>query len=477
MTSGKIVTRFAPSPTGALHIGGSRTALFSWAYARGRGGTFLLRFEDTDQTRSTSASAKSILEDLKWIGLDWDEEPCRQSDRLDLYNEQIQKLIDAGSAYEDDGAIRFKVTRDVVIMDAVFGRVDVKAADVEDFVIRKADGFPTFHLAVVVDDALMGVTHVIRGQEHLSNTPKHAALYDALGFPRPVWAHTPSILNPDGSKMSKRDKAKAAREAAKGNRPEGVENLDAFLEKKTDDGAIALAIAAKLGLQLPEIEVADFRRSGYLPSALNNYVALLGWNPGGDIEKFDMAFLCEKFDLDRIGKANSKFDRAKLLSFNADAIVAMPPEDFQSALAAALPEIAAKLGDRLGMFAQAYQPRAKTLIDPAQQGAFFFVADDAIVFDDKAVQKVLAKSDGFALLAELRGTLAAIEPWSGNAAHEAIKKMGEDKQINMGKIAQPLRVAVSGNTVSPPIDVTLDILGKESTLRRIDRCLALSNEA
>jgi len=235
-----VVTRFAPSPTGLLHIGGARTALFSWAYARGRGGKFLLRLEDTDQRRSSDAAARSILADLQWLGLNWDEGPDPsidwadstetrspkdhqvgehgpyfQSQRLDIYNAHIQKLLNAGLAYEDDGAVRFRMDKPIAFRDEVYGDIKVEQADLEDFVIRKADGFPTFHLAVVVDDVEMKVTHIIRGQEHLSNTAKHAALCDALGVPRPVWVHTPSIMNPDGSKMSKRDKAKVARAAAK----------------------------------------------------------------------------------------------------------------------------------------------------------------------------------------------------------------------------------------------------------------------
>ncbi len=501
MSNATVITRFAPSPTGALHVGGARTALFNWAYARGRRGRFLLRSEDTDQKRSSEQSAQSILEDLQWLGIDWDNDPIpRQSERLDLYNAAIDRLLADGRAYEDDGAVRFRVDDDVTIDDAVYGRVEVKAENVEDFVIRKADGFPTFHLAVVVDDANMDITHVIRGQEHLSNTPKHVALIDALGYERPIFAHTPSIMNPDGSKMSKRDKAKVAREAARAfihqrSKADLVQLLNAtsvfpletghdldlgkavdtddFLDNKTDHAIIVSNVAHALNLHLPEINVKDFRDSGYLPAALCNYLALLGWSPGGDVEKFDTAFLCERFDLDRINKSNAKFDRQKLLSFSGDAIAALPPAEFGHALTQHHPALVEQLGDRFALFAEAYQPRARTFNEPAQSGRFFLIADDEIEYDDKAVSKNLTKNDGegLQLLGELRELLAAIDPWSGEKAHDAITQLSEDRELKMGKVAQPLRVAVSGGTVSPPIDITLEILGKDATLARIDRCL------
>jgi len=524
MSNTKVKTRFAPSPTGALHVGGARTALFSWAFARGHGGEFILRFEDTDQKRSSEQSAQSILDDLTWLGINWDNPPDddipRQSQRLDLYTREIERLLSSGQAFEDDGAVRFRVDDDLVIEDAVYGRVEVKAVDVEDFVIRKADGFPTFHLAVVVDDADMGITHVIRGQEHLSNTPKHVALIDALGYERPVFAHTPSIMNPDGSKMSKRDKAKCARAATQGYLSElsdskkeqfydSLESIDRaptnmlperlrrhrgipqdvdhlfqagefrefvkrFLDKENDEDAIAELLANQLSISLPEIAVSDFRDSGYLPGALCNYLSLLGWNPGGDVEQFDMAFLCEKFSLDRINKSNSKFDRDKLRAFNADAIAALPPEDFAKLLAAHDADLAGQLGDRFNLFAQAYQPRARTLSEPAETGRFFLIGDDDVKYkNEKAINKNLKKNDGegLTLLGELRELLAAIEPWSGEKAHDVINQLSETRAVKMGKVAQPLRVALTSQAVSPPIDITLDILGKTSTLARIDRCL------
>ena len=474
MSQSNVVTRFAPSPTGLLHVGGARTALFNWAYAKGRGGTFLLRLEDTDQKRSSEAAAEAIIADLRWLGLDWDNPVvARQSQRLDRYNAVIDDLKSRGLAYDDQGAVRFRMDNDVSFDDAVYGHIAVSKDQLEDFVIKKGDsggGFPTFHLAVVVDDIDMSVTHVIRGQEHLSNTAKHAAIYDALGKPRPVWVHTPSIMNGDGSKMSKRDKAKAARAAALTAKLSN-DKFTAFLNKENDDLDVALEIAAQLGLHLPEINVADFRASGYLPGVLCNYLALLGWNPGNDVERFNLDFLRERFDFDRVNKANSKFDREKLLAFNAETLQKMPPEGFAEKLAAHQPDLAAKLGEHFRGFAAMYQPRSRTLNDPAALGAFFFQAPQC--YDDKAVAKNLAKNDGegLRLLREFRDVLANTE-WNAAAIQAALEQFTAERQLkNMGVIAQPLRVALTGTAVSPPIDQTLALLGQQETLDRIERCL------
>ncbi|MEM1354134.1 MAG: glutamate--tRNA ligase family protein [Planctomycetota bacterium] len=544
-----VVTRFAPSPTGALHIGGARTALFAWAYARKHrdipGSKFILRFEDTDQKRSSKASARGIVRDMKWLGLDWDEGPSldedadpytdqigdagpyTQSQRAEqgIYDQYIDLLLEAGEAYEDAGAVRLKMGEhrgDIAFDDAVFGHIEVKAADLEDFVIRKSeDGgrLPTFHFAVVIDDALMGVTHVIRGQEHLSNTTKHAALYDALAkltddpmaWARPVWVHTPSIMNPGGSKMSKRDKAKAARSAMKNSlneasdwvsaavdqisesfstRGDGIDSfeLGSFLEAKQDTAWIAQVIADHLGLRLPEIDVDDFKNSGYLPEVCLNYIALLGWNPGDDIERFDLAFLTEKFLLDRIGKANSTFDRDKLRSFNGDTIRAMPADDFTCLLAdyvkAYRPDwhnAGIFNGGDWGAFCSAVQERTETLPMPLDANAYLIAEDDAIDYDfsPKPIRKAMTNSNGAGvkLLEELRAAFDGLpEANFGHAAHEKINELAETSGTNMGKYAQPVRIAVSGSTVTPPLDVTLDLLGKLAVLKRIGRCLAAANK-
>ena len=550
--SNQVVTRFAPSPTGALHVGGARTALFNWAYARqhacGGGGQFIIRIEDTDQARSTPQSTRGILEDLKWLGINWDQGPDAnaddpyasqvgeaapyfQSQRLDIYRKYCDQLLASGRAYECfktpaqltaerdaakaekrdyryDGSdmiaatkqqkeawkaegkpsvIRFRTSGDdVVVNDQVLGDVVVKAEQLEDFVIFKGDGFPTYHFAVVVDDALMGVTHVIRAQEHLSNTPKHVALQDALGIKRPAYAHLPLIFNSDGSKMSKRDKAKAARAAAKahGLTAKDFESMDevlfnGFMQKKNDDLTVALLIAVKLDIGLPEIDVADFRETGYLPEVLLNYLALLGWNPGGVVDRFDLQFIVDKFSFEGVGKSNSKFDRDKLRAFNGDALRALPPEAFTEKLLAYgqtyHPKAVARLGVHFNAFALAYRERSTTLNDPFVLGSFFIIEDDAIEFDAKAVDKVLKKNEnaGLASLKSFEPVLAAIAHWNAPAIHTAIEAHAAATGCGMGDIAQPLRVAITGTTVSPAIHDTLAILGKASTLNRIANCLKI----
>ncbi len=530
MLENKVVTRFAPSPTGALHIGGARTALYAWAYARQQQGKFILRIEDTDRARSSQASEEGILRDLAWLGLNWDEGPdkggdvgpYRQSERLDLYAKYIALLKEAGKAYDDDGAVRFKMGFDVDFHDEVYGDIHVEGSQLEDFVIQKADGFPTYHFAVVVDDALMQVTHIIRGQEHLSNTAKHAALYDALAqvakegedFSRPVWVHTPSIMNPDGSKMSKRDKAKVARKEALAaiergdwtrenfvrevaetahlarNFPERTgleisrELVESFLNKENDEIDIALQIALVLKLELPEINVVDFWRSGYLADVLLNYISLLGWNPGEDVEQFDTDFLIEKFSFKRINKANSKFDREKLLAFNGDCLQhQLTEQEFADAVHAYMSSHAKRgrwndlLADRakFDKFATAYKERSRTLADSMEQGAWLlkgpYTSED---YDAKAVKKNLHKNEGEGLktLKAFRATLDDITPWDAPTIHAAIEKFTVDQGLkNMGGIAQPLRVAITGNAVSPPIDITLELLGRDELRQRIDACL------
>jgi glutamyl-tRNA synthetase len=547
-TDAPIRTRFAPSPSGHLHVGGARSALFCWAFAKGRDGRFLLRIEDTDQKRSSEAASTGILEDLAWLGIDWDEGPpwhgrgggdrgpYYQSQRLDVYEPWLQQLLDSGQAYRafetteeleaarqraraekrayryDRGAlqidsetvdrwvaegrphvVRFKVPRDqaVVVQDAVLGEIRVEPGELEDFVIRKADGFPTYHFAVVVDDAMMGVSHVIRGQEHVANTSKHALLIDALGFSRPVWAHVSLIFNPDGSKMSKRDKDKTLRSAVKArglaSPPEGCDIDErpwaAWLADTNSqlDTKATVALAEALGIELPEINVDDFRRAGYLPEVLVNYLSLLGWSPGEDREQFDRTFLAEHFGLDRIVKSPAKFDRAKLHAFNLDAIQAMDDEQFMVRLQAFCqdhePEfLEAMSTHQFKLFALANKARSKTLREPIISGRFFVQADEEIQWPmTKAVRKALCKGEpnGFDRLAAIRDLLAAAEPWDRAHLEEIMTTWAQTNcQGNLGKIAQPIRVAVSGGPISPPIFDTLEILGKEAVVNRIDRCLA-----
>jgi glutamyl-tRNA synthetase len=612
---GPIVTRFAPSPTGHLHIGGARSALFCWAFAKraelehqarggkpGDGGRFMIRIEDTDQARSSEESARGILEDLAWLGIMWDDGPALRAPRLSgpgsdsdsnlgtrhsalgtsfsprdvgsyfqaqraaagIYNQYIESLIKAGRAYPafetneeteamrkaavaekrtfkyprpadvisgvfnearwaraqkgDRHVVRFLLDADaVVVHDQVLGDVKIAPGEVDDFVIRKADNFPTYHFAVVIDDELMGVTHVLRAQEHLANTPRHVAMQRALKrldtgepFRTPVYAHMPLIFNMDGTKMSKRDKAKAARKAVKSGTglPPGVLvpptpqlaaeiNVDPklladFIAADNDNLDIATALAKRFNLTLPEIEVWDFRRNGYLPDAIINFIALLGWNPGmkledgKDLEKFDRDFLAKHFAIDRIGKTNAKFDRAKLLSFNGDYIAKLTDAEFAARWRAFLaeyePDALAKLDARgsqaFTILATVIKPRAKTLRDGLTAARFALVADTEYTFDAKSMDKLRA-GNGVELLTKTRERLAALPPtdWTPPAIHTLLEQLARDLSLpegnaGVGQLAQPLRIAVTGTGVSPGIAETLAILGRDTTLARIDRCLA-----
>ncbi len=540
-------TRFAPSPSGHLHVGGARTALFNWAYAQGRGGKFILRIEDTDQKRSSDAASVGFLKDLKWLGIDWNEGPkfegCGggdfgsyfQSERLDIYNKDLDQLVQQVKAYyafdtaaELDAArkesksrneayrydrsrtdgispaqvqawlkegkpavIRFQTPAGAItIHDEILGDATLPAGEVDDFVIRKADGFPTYHFAVVVDDELMGVNTVLRAQEHFNNTAKHIVLQDALGFRRPTYGHLPLIFNPDGSKMSKRDKDKALRKAAQDKKltspPANTVDAARFTAWMGDknsqlDFTEATAMAAALNIELPEINVDDFRRSGYLPQVMCNFLALNGWGPGNDLEKFDNAYLCANFALDRVQKTAAKFDRVKLLAFNLDAIQKLSREQF-SALVKAHgeeyhPAFMKKItAAQFDLLVAASHERSKTLDELFRGNRWLALGDEELIWEkSKQVEKALLSGtpSGLDRLKELRGVLEAVATWTPTGIEESIRQwatsVGLAEQI--GQIAQPLRVGVTGSTISPPIFDTLAILGKSSTLRRIDRCL------
>ncbi|HET6427801.1 MAG TPA: glutamate--tRNA ligase [Phycisphaerae bacterium] len=482
---GPVKTRFAPSPTGHLHVGNARTALFSWLYARHVGGTFLLRIEDTDRSRHVEDAVEKIADDLRWLGIDWDEGhgaggdagPYRQSERLAIYREHVDRLIRAGQAYyafesaeeleatrkavEDAGGgfryqrpaepvtdpaaadraraagksvvVRFlNPGRDVTIRDHVFGEVTIAAAEQDDFILLKADRYPTYHAANVIDDGLMGVTLVMRGQEFLAQTWRQTLLRAAWGFPEPDYAHLPLILDMQGRKLSKRD---------------------------------------------GDVEVHAFRAAGYLPEAIINFIALLGWNPGGDREKMSREELIEAFSLDRLSKTNARFDRQKLLAFNTAAVAAAAPgrllaafKDYLSLNQTPIPSgdddlLAAVLAACKGF---------RTFSDIIDKAGVLFGPDDAFEYDPAAVTKFLAKGEGsgYAVLAELRPLLAGAE-WTGEALEALIERFCREKDLGMGKVAQPIRVAVAGRAVSPGIADTLVLLGKDKTLARIDRCLAM----
>ncbi len=539
-----VVTRFAPSPTGYLHVGGARTALFSWLLARHHGGDgrFLLRIEDTDLARSTEQATLQLLEDLRWLGLHWDNEQLvYQSKRSHVYNAIIDSLISRGLAYkaydtpgelaemrkaaerekrsfiyrrreigdeqlrrhESEGrphVVRFATpVKDYRFDDAVLGPGQGVAADqVQDFVIRKSDGMPTYHFAVVVDDAEMGVTHILRGQEHLLNTVNHIALQEALSYPRPVYGHLPIIMNLDGSKMSKRDRDKKIRDAVKlyisksKKSPSdvaaaaslGSSRLEGWIKdsKQQLDISEQSALTHVIGLKesdLPEILVHDFRKNGYLPEALLNFLALLGWNPGGDRERMTMDEMVQLFSIAGIGKSNAKFDRAKLLAFNTEAAAAATPQRLVAAMKDYLsinPDspLNRASDEQLGKILE-MKKGFRLLREVDESARFLFAADDQLQYDADAIEKVLRKNDrhGATVLQDVRGILSALSDWSTPSIEHAINTYVEQKQLGLGKVAQPLRVAVSGTTISPPIFQSLEFLGRASTLRRIDRCVAL----
>ncbi|MFO0830825.1 MAG: glutamate--tRNA ligase [Phycisphaerales bacterium] len=559
-----VITRFAPSPTGHLHIGGARTALFCWAFARRLHGHFLLRIEDTDAARSSDESARGIMEDLAWLGIEWDEGPELQAGNRTIggdprgvgpffqarrlkthYDPHIMRLVEQGKAYPAvetdeelaaekkkaaDAKANYRYNRaslakfpdikdrirliesgephvirmvapneEVRFTDQVLGDVSFAADSMDDFIIRRRDGFPMYNFAVVVDDHGMGITHVLRAQEHLSNTPRQIALYRAFGYAHPHFGHMPLIFNMDGTKMSKRDKAKFARKSLKDaiakdatlkDRAAGLLKLDAtlvrdFLSGDNDSLEVAAAIAAHFRIGLPEVQVSDFREAGYQPEPICNFLGLLGWNPGmklpdgKDLEKFGNAFLAQHFGIERIGRTNAKFDRAKLLAFNADAIAAMSEDEFSRRFRAWCaecdPGLPAKVTDaqRWLWLCRAVKQRAKTMRDGAKAAAFALLTDDGYAFDQAAAQKNLLDKDyaGLKMLDEVAARLSTLDPFEPQGIHVLLEQLAQQTGAGMGGVAQPIRVAVTGTTVSPPLGETLAVIGKQGTLTRIHRCL------
>jgi glutamyl-tRNA synthetase len=543
----KIVTRFAPSPTGYLHIGGARTALFCYLLARHHKGTMILRIEDTDQKRNTAAATKQVIEDLRWLGIEWDEGPevggphgpYFQSERLDIYKQYTQKLLDAGLAYycfdtpeeleamreeaQDkkqgftyprperfpdesevekaraqgkDVAVRFCMPdEEIVVEDIVRGQVKFAAGEFGDFIICKSDGFPTYHFACVVDDELMEITHVIRGQEHLMNTPCHVALQKALGFKTPTYAHMSVTISEGGGKLSKRERGKTLINAIK-------EKPDADLEQTASAGGVTTdeldrflkgdaqieqekitAMANYLGVHLPEINVVDFFKSGYLPEALVNFIALLGWNPGdpstprsyagaGKREIMSLDELIQSFDSSRFSKTNSLFDRNKLLAFNTEHMKLLAKDKLLGHFKKYLTVIEsplAKADDQKLTRILEISEGTKTLEAVEQKSRFLLLADDEIEYDEKAVKKVLLKGDGLAMLQIVRDRLDALDELTEEKIENMLRGLAEEKQVGLGKVAQPLRVAICGTNVSLPIFDSIQLLGKKTVLNRIDR--------
>jgi glutamyl-tRNA synthetase len=461
-----VVTRFAPSPTGMLHVGGVRTALFSWLYARHVGGKFLLRVEDTDRERSTEEAVRVILEGMEWLGLDADEKVIFQSQRFDRYRAVLERMLQAGSAYRCyctkaelgalreqqiarkekprytgicrdrnkprtgiDPVIRFRNPLDgvVVVNDLVHGPVTFQNTELDDLIIARSDGTPTYNFSVVVDDMDMGITHVIRGDDHLNNTPRQMNMLCALGATVPVYAHVPMILGPDGAKLSKRHGA---------------------------------------------VSVLQYEEDGYLPDALLNYLVRLGWSHG-DQEVFTRGEMIAAFDIHDVNKAASAFNPEKLLWLNQQHMMRTPPEVLVPYLRAQLRRIGCDSSDQglLQGVIVAQRERTKTLKEMAHNSRFFFV--EQIEIDPKAVAKHLS-AEGRNALGKVREELERLPEWSAPAINVLLNDLAARLQSGLGKVAQPLRVAVAGSSVSPPIDVTLELLGRPRTLSRIDAALSSS---
>jgi glutamyl-tRNA synthetase len=467
--SDKVITRFAPSPTGFLHIGGGRTALFNWLYARGRGGKMLLRIEDTDRERSTKPAIDAILDGLTWLGLDWDGEAVYQFSRLERHREVVEQMLASGSAYRcyaspdelaamrekaraegktrlydgrwrdrDPGdappgikpAIRLKapLTGETVVDDQVQGRVTWQNENLDDFVLLRSDGTPTYMLAVVVDDHDMDITHIIRGDDHLNNGARQTQIYQALGWTVPVMSHIPLIHGPDGSKLSKRH---------------GALGIDAY------------------------------RAMRYLPAAMRYSLVRLGWSHG-DQEIFSTEEMVAAFDLPQIGRSPARFDFAKLESLNGHYLRQMSDADLVTAIEHLLPHLAngaalaAKFTPQLKAQLQAAMPglkeRAKNLVELIDSARFLY-AERPLAIDDKA--KALLNPEACAILAELMTDLSGVDPWTAEATENTVRAFAERKEIKLGAVAQPLRAALTGRPTSPGIFEVLQVLGKEESLARL----------
>jgi len=460
-----VKTRFAPSPTGYLHIGGARTALYSWLYARKKGGVFALRIEDTDRERSTQASVDAILEGMQWLGLDYDEGPVYQTHRFDRYAEVIQQLLDDGHAYycycsreeldemreqqrankekpRYDGrcrartepvegvkpVIRFRnpVDGDVVIKDLVKGDIVINNRELDDLIIARSDGTPTYNLTVVVDDIDMGMTHVIRGDDHINNTPRQINIMQAMGAKVPEFAHVPMILGDDGKRLSKRH------------------------------GAVG---------------VMQYRDDGYLPEAVLNYLIRLGWSHG-DQEIFSREEMLEFFELEDIHGAASAFNTEKLNWMNQQYFKSLPVEVIEGHLAWHLEQqqLDTSHGPALADVIEAQRDRAKNLVDFVASSRYFFEDFDA--YDEKA-QKKQFKAGVDATLQTVHDHLSALEDWNPVAIEGAIKATCEALGLGMGKVGPPLRLAVAGTPMSPSLDITLNLVGRERTLARIQRAISV----
>jgi glutamyl-tRNA synthetase len=457
------VTRFAPSPTGYLHVGGARTALYSWLYAKSTGGKFVLRIEDTDIERSTQVAIDAILEGMKWLGLDWDEGPYYQTERFDRYHALIQQLLDEGKAYkcfmpsaeldaireqqkangekprypgtwrertdhpnDQPFAIRFKNPLDgvVTIKDHVRGIIEIANSELDDLIIQRSDGAPTYNFCVVVDDWDMGITHVVRGEDHINNTPRQINILEALGAPIPEYAHVSMILGDDGKKLSKRTNA---------------------------------------------VGVMEFRDQGYLPQALLNYLVRLGWSHG-DQEIFSLEEMISAFSLDAIGQSASAFNTDKLIWLNQHYIKTLPASEVAKHAKLYFEQLGidTSVGPTLEDVITIQADRVKNLKELAEISQYFY--QDYDQFDEKAAKKHLRPVAKDALL-KIKEKLVGVASWEPTLIQQAINQSAEELEVRMGKIGMPLRVAVTGAGNSPSLDVTLHLLNCEQVAQRIDKAL------
>ncbi len=455
-----VITRFPPSPTGYLHIGSARTALYSWLYARKHGGRFVLRIEDTDRQRSNEESVQAILDGMSWLGLDYDEGPFFQTQRMNRYQEVIDQLLDAGKAYHCyctreeldemraqqrargdkpryDGrcrqrsqppqdvppVVRFKNPLDgnVVIDDLVKGRIIISNSELDDLIIARSDGTPTYNFTVVVDDMDMRITHVIRGDDHVNNTPRQINILKALGVEPPRYAHVPMILGEDGKRLSKRHGA---------------------------------------------VSVMQYRDDGYLPRALVNYLVRLGWSHG-DQEIFTRQEMIELFNIGNVQRGSAVFNPEKLLWLNYEYIKAAKVEELRDHARWHFENAGINIDEQPNwkQVLRVNQQRSKTLLELVGRSMFFFRELDG--YDAKSVKKHF-KGQAGEILVELRAQLERLDPWDAEHIHLCLHRLAERLSIGLGKIAQPLRIAVAGVAVSPPIDETLAILGKKKVLHRVD---------
>lgn len=424
--SPQVRVRFAPSPTGFLHIGGVRTALFNFLFAKHEQGVFLLRIEDTDRERSRPEFEEEILQALRWLGLNWDETFIRQSSRLEHYRRAAEELIQKGHAYriEEDGrsAIKLKVTKETIRFDdLVHGPISFDAGLIEDFVIQKSDGYPTYHFACVIDDHEMNVTHVIRGDDHVSNTPKQLLIYRAFGWIPPKYAHLPLVFGQDKTPLSKRH------------------------------GAVSLSA---------------YQREGFLPEAILNYLALLGWSPGGNQEIFTPEQLILEFSLKKINKTNACFDLEKLKWVNAEHLRKLSGDEYVTRLSQFLIGHETVLNHpQFRSITLLYQDRIRTFQEFIDQSICFF--SEPISFDSKAVEKYLTKKETFVHLELLEQELQAADFSNPQALEDLLRGTAQKLGLKAGDLIHPVRVAITGKQVSPGLFQVMSLLGKEIVLKRL----------